>query len=136
MAKIIGKSALCFAGLAVTSWLLIQLYDFVFSWGNIHSFIIVMLRGIVFAFTLRFLLTIAYAYTLFRLFIREPHRDLIIALNGLFILVLFFALQNFSISPYISYLDIRMVQVNSISVIALALMYKYISSNRKALKGF
>lgn len=132
MAKILGKSALCFAGLAIASWLLILLYDLVFNCGNTHSFIIIMLRGTILAFTLRFLLTIAYTYILFRLFIREPHRDLIIALNGLFIFVLFFALQAFSISASISYLDIRMVQVNSISVMALALMHKYISSKRKA----
>jgi len=38
------------------------------------------------------------------------------------------------LNTYISYLDARMVQVDSISVIALALIYEYFSSKRKALK--
>ena len=134
MGKILGKSALCFVGLVIASWLLMQLYDWLFSWVNTHSLITAMLKGTILAFTLPMLLAIAYTYVLFRLFIREPNRYLIIALNGLFILVLFFILWFLHVSSYISYLDTMMVQVDSISVMALALMYKNISNKRKAPK--
>jgi len=90
MGKIIGKSALCFMGLVIVSWLLILLQDWIFSLVDIPSLVYVMIRGTVLAFTLRFVLAVAYSYILFRLFIREPQRDLIVALNGFFILVLFF----------------------------------------------
>lgn len=133
--KIIGKSALCFIGLVVCSWLLMQLHELNTGLGNTGSVILVMFVVQIFTFTLPFLLTIAYSYILFRLFIRERYRHLIIAMNGLFILVLYIVLLVFRVNTYIiSYLDAEIAQLVSIPVIALALMYKYLSGKRKTQK--
>jgi len=134
MGKIIGKSALCFVGLVVASWLLMQFRDFNISLGNIHSIIILMFVNYILSFTLPFILTIAYTYILFRLFIREPHCYLIIALNGLFILVLHIVLLFLQVdTSVISYLDMEMAEVSA-PIMALALMYKYLSGKRKPQK--
>lgn len=132
---ILGKSALCFIGLVVCSWLLMQLHDWNTGLGSTSSVILVMFVVQIFTFTLPFLLTIAYTYILFRLFVREPYCYLIIALNGLSIFVLIIQLQFFGVSRYISYLDMEMIKV-SISVMVLALMYKYLSVKRKTQRKF
>ena len=134
MGKIIGKSALCFAGLVAASWLLMQLRDLNIGLGNIHSIIIIMFVNNILSFTLPLLLTIAYAYILFRLFIREPRCYLIIALNGLFILVLYIILLFFGVAHIVSYLYVEMAHLDSIPVMALALVYRYLSGKQKTPK--
>ena len=129
MGKILVKSVLCFAGLAVTSWLLMQLHDLNTGLGNISVIIAVFYTNIL-TFTLPFLLTIAYTYILFRLFIKERCCYLLVALNGLFILILYIILLFFGVDTHIiSYLDVVMVR-HSMPVMALALIFKYLSGKR------
>ncbi len=134
MGKIIGKSALCFAGLCVVSGLLMFLDDVMINWGNITSKSFVLFKTLVLSDLMWFIVAIAYAYLLFRIFKNEPNRFFIIAMNGLIILILFFILSYLKVDSTISYFMLKMMQADSISVVMLALMFKPIFSIRKELK--
>ncbi len=134
MGKIIGKSALCFVGLCVVNWPLMLLDDLILNWGNITSRYFALFKIIVLINLMWFVVAIAYAYFLFRLFKNEPNRFLIIAMNGLFILILFIVLMYMHVDSNISYFMLNMMHTDSISVMILALMFKMLSVRRGVRK--
>lgn len=88
MGKIIGKSALCFAGLYVANWL-IQLVNHSIMVAEKSDFL-----GMSFYFFLQFVTyfssAILYPYVLFLLFRRERNSHLIILFNGVFAFVQYY----------------------------------------------
>ncbi len=129
MGKIIWKSALSFAGLAVVSWLLMVLDEVVISLETSSVALLPVLTLLPYIYW--FLLTAAYAFALFRLFVRGKGCCLIVALNGLFVLLQFFAFNLARVPSGILALSTRMMQAGGAAVMLLAFVFKLLLSDKK-----
>lgn len=123
MAKILGKSALCFAGLAIASWLIqmfcdwiLYLYPKELFFGLISIFILELIFWL--------LLPLTYAYLLFLLFKKEKHCYLILVLNGVFVIVQYYILLMLHINGDIILASLQASKVAGVPVMILALIFK------------
>ena len=121
MGKILGKSALCFAGLAVTSWLIQMLCDWMLQlYPKPLFFGLFWMTILEFIFWL--VLPIFYSYLLFLLFHNEKNCCLIMVLNGSFVFLQHYILLVLRVDGVI----LASLNASKVagSVILLALMYK------------
>lgn len=135
MGKILGKSALCFAGLAVGSWLVQQLVDFIMLTHKITPFITTVFYSF-FIYIMLSLMAIVYPYVLYQLFKNERHSNLIIALNGIFAILQYYLLLFISaILHTYQFTDMLFVSFVRIiptgySTLIFALMFKSLQSGK------
>lgn len=131
MGKILGKSVLCFAGLFALGLgiqnmtvQLIHVTNLTRILGIIHVTIL--------QFILWFLLTIAYSCSLYMLFRKEKQRYLIIAVNGIVIIVLFYVLIMVGAGSDIKSITFEIYNSAGLPTIMLALLFKSIQSGDHA----
>lgn len=93
MGKIIGKSALAFAGLGVAGWLMNLLDHFIFYSGtDNHDYFFGMAKVTLLLYLPWLALALGYAIVLFLLFRNEKHRTLIMTLNAAAVIFVPYAL--------------------------------------------
>lgn len=132
MGKIIGKSALCFAGLCVVSGLIKALTDWLFIVDK--PAILTIINLTVLTYILWLLLPAAYAYILFRLFRNNEHSILIIGLNGVFIIIQFFVLLLLRVNTDVLLVSTYLSDTCGIPVIMLGIMFRKLISGKQQVK--
>ncbi len=149
MGKIIGKSALCFAGLVIASWLAINLFDWIqvaFSKGllmhlpNIDVFYEIYV--LFFYYILAFLIAILFPYILFLAFKHERRCYLIITINGLFaimqhylLIFLYYGIHlNFSYDIILASLIITVPA--GFSATLMSLMFRYLTNVKTPIEEY
>ncbi len=138
--KILGKSFLCFIGLAAAGWAVDALCNLLMS---IHGQIFfTLLYATILGYILWFLLAAAYAYTLFLVFRNEKRRFLIMALNGAAVyLILYILLYLIIYSQYYIYINTDILwdavyisaeisRAAGLTTIILAFMFKSLSQGK------
>lgn len=139
MGKILGKSALCFAGLVIASWLVQKLCDWMFFAKR--SMVLTMIWVTVLQYIFWFLLLLAYAYLLFYLFRHEKHCRSIIRLHGLFLIIQFLLMllihskNILPLSDKVLLLSATMANVFGFSIILLSVMFTYPKSGESVKRS-
>ena len=135
MLKILGKSALCFAGLVAASWLVQQLYDWMHS--SVNSVLLLLIWITITQYIFGLLLGLAYAYILFLIFKKDKRCWVIIMLNGVFLILQLFYLFILHANNGIlhAYDDVVLLSMHiacecGLPVIFLALMFNSLKSER------
>lgn len=127
--KILGKSVLCFIGLAAAGWGVQKLTDIFFF--MLGSFFFMMLKLTILQYIFWFLLYIGYVYILFSVFKNEKRRRLIMMLNGAAVFLQFYIPLFLTKDRDILFLSVQLSNLFGIPVIALALMLNSIAPDKK-----
>lgn len=124
--NIIGKSALCFIGIAAAGWGVDSLEKYILHLAKSPFFGILSLSftGIV----LWLLLGIAYAYALFMLLKGHKRRVLIVTINGAVNFLFYFILLIFGLYGDIMLFSYRLSNTYGMLIIILALMFNNLAS--------
>jgi hypothetical protein len=135
--KILGKSVLCFIGLAAAGWALDKLDNFLM---HLHMPVFfTILYSTVIGFVLWLLPGIGFAYLLFIIFMKEKQRTLILAVNGIVILIVFYVLiiisNQIQIDVDTEYLIAQLFKVG-LSTIVLGFMFNSIYKTEESDEGY
>lgn len=128
MGKIIGKSALCFAGLFVASWLVKALTDWLFIVDK--PTFLTLLNMLILQYILWLLLPAAYSYIMYRLFINIKRYSLTIVINGIFLIAQFIVLAVINAGEDIMLLSFYIAISGGAPVVMLGLMFQRLALGR------
>jgi len=133
MGKIIGKSALCFVGLAVASWLVQLLSNYLLLLYPKPLFLSLVWMFLL-EFTLWLLLPLAYSYLLFRIFKNKKYCCLIMMFHGIFIIVQYYVLLMLHIGGNVIIASLRASMVAGAPLMLLALMLHWLRTHRSEMR--
>lgn len=132
MGKIIGKSALAFAGLGVAGWLMNLLADLIFFSETNGNYYYGITKMTLLSYLPWLALALSYAVALFLLFRSEKRRTLIMVLNSTVVIVLYYLLLFFPIDVKLPALYIA--QAAGVPVMLLSIMLGWLFF-RKGKRG-
>lgn len=134
MGKIIGKSALCFAGLAVSAYLTSIFCDYILQ---IHAkpYVFSITWLFVLEFTLWLLLPLVYSYLLFLVFCDNRDCCIIMILNGVFVIAQYYLLLLLRVGGDVIMASLQASKVAGVPVILLALLFNKLKTRHNTIKA-